>query len=515
MSYVSPEELSSKAKELIVEYLDKYDSLKPKERTKIPSQEMPTQDPLVRRNNLEEVALGYTADQAQVEAMRCLQCIKKNCIQDCPVNIDIPGFIQHIAYGNFEKAAKIIKQTTLLPAICGRVCPQEKQCQLHCAVGKALKDIDKSVAIGRLERFIADWERINNKRVLPDIKPPSGKKVAVVGSGPAGLVVAADCKREGHHVTIFEAFHKLGGVLRYGIPEFRLPNDIIDAEIETLTQMGVEIRTNFVVGRTRKLIDLIEKDKYDAVFVGTGAGLPIFMGIEGENLVGVFSANEYLTRANLMRAFEKEKSDTPIFASKNVAVLGGGNVAMDAARMAKRLGSKNVYIVYRRTENEMPARKEEVLHAKEEGIEFYFLENAKRILGDEHGCVTGMECLRYELAEPDESGRRKPVEIKNSEFILEVDTIIVAIGNGSNPLISQTTPQLDVNKRGNVLVDANQKTSLDRVFAGGDIVLGAATVILAMGEGRKAAASINNMLAKEIEIEQAERKELYLHALDI
>jgi glutamate synthase (NADPH/NADH) small chain len=420
---------------------------------------------------------------------------------DCPVNIDIPGFINKIAYGDFEAAAQIIKQTTLLPAICGRVCPQETQCQLHCAVGKALKDVEKSVAIGRLERFIADWERKNGKRVLPTIKPPTGKRVAVVGSGPAGLVVAADCKREGHHVTIFEAFHKMGGVLRYGIPEFRLPNEIIDREIDTLTAMGVEIKTNFVVGRTRKLIDLIEKDKYDAVFVGTGAGLPMFMGIDGENLVGVFSANEYLTRANLMRAFEKEKADTPIFSSKKVAILGGGNVAMDSARMAKRLGAEDVYVIYRRTENEMPARKEEVHHAKEEGIDFHFLENVKRIVGDEHGCVTGVECLRYELGEPDESGRRRPVEIANSEFIVEVDTVIIAIGNGSNPLIGQTTPQLQVNKRGNILVDATQKTSLDRVFAGGDIVLGAATVILAMGEGRKAAASINAMLAREIQTE--------------
>jgi glutamate synthase (NADPH/NADH) small chain len=368
-------------------------------------------------------------------------------------------------------------------------------------VGKALKDVEKSVAIGRLERFIADWERKNGKRVLPTIKPPTGKRVAVVGSGPAGLVVAADCKREGHHVTIFEAFHKMGGVLRYGIPEFRLPNEIIDREIDTLTAMGVEIKTNFVVGRTRKLIDLIEKDKYDAVFVGTGAGLPMFMGIDGENLVGVFSANEYLTRANLMRAFEKEKADTPIFSSKKVAILGGGNVAMDSARMAKRLGAEDVYVIYRRTENEMPARKEEVHHAKEEGIDFHFLENVKRIVGDEHGCVTGVECLRYELGEPDESGRRRPVEIANSEFIVEVDTVIIAIGNGSNPLIGQTTPQLQVNKRGNILVDATQKTSLDRVFAGGDIVLGAATVILAMGEGRKAAASINAMLAREIQTE--------------
>jgi glutamate synthase (NADPH) small chain len=365
-----------------------------------------------------------------------------------------------------------------------------------------LKDVDKSVAIGRLERFVADWERATGKIAIPEIKASTGKKVAVVGSGPAGLVVAADCRREGHQVTIFEAFHKLGGVLRYGIPEFRLPNDIIDKEIEVLKAMGVEFQTNFVVGRTRKLTDLMDKDGYHAVFVGTGAGLPMFMGIEGENLVGVFAANEYLTRANLMRAFEKGKADTPIYPSKKVAVLGGGNVAMDSARMAKRLGAEKVYVVYRRTEVEMPARKEEVAHAKEEGIEFLFLQNAKRVIGTEKGRVKELECVRYELGEPDASGRRRPVLIPNSEFILDVDTVIVAIGNGSNPLISQTTPQLNVNKWGNILVDETQKTSVDRIFAGGDIVLGAATVILAMGEGRRAASAINKMLAEEIEREK-------------
>ncbi len=502
MSYRTPEQLSEEAKKIIVEYISKVDELKPKERTKIPAQEMPTQDPAIRNKNLDEVALGYTIEQARIEAMRCLQCVKKSCVEDCPVKIDIPRFINHIAHGEFQSASDVIKEASLLPAICGRVCPQETQCQSNCAVGKALKDVDKSVAIGRLERFIADWERATGKISVPGIKTSTGKKVAVVGSGPAGLVVAADCRREGHEVTIFEAFHKLGGVLRYGIPEFRLPNEIIDKEIETLKAMGVEFKTNFVVGRTRKLTDLIDKDGYHAVFVGTGAGLPMFMGIEGENLVGVFSANEYLTRANLMRAFEKGKADTPIYPSENVAVLGGGNVAMDAARMAKRLGAKNVYVVYRRTEVEMPARKEEVEHAKEEGIKFYFLQNAKRIIGNENGKVKAMECLRYELGEPDQSGRRRPVVIPNSEFILEVDTVIVAIGNGSNPLISQTTPQMNVNKWGNIVVDETQKTSVDRIFAGGDIVLGAATVILAMGEGRRAAASINKMLAKEIELEK-------------
>ncbi len=503
MNFRTLEELSNDAKKLIADYVSRIDDIKAKERTKIPAQEMPAQDPEVRSHNLDEVALGYTMDQARIEAMRCLQCVKKTCVEDCPVKIDIPRFIDHIAHAKFQDAADVIKEASLLPAICGRVCPQETQCQSNCAVGKALKDVDKSVAIGRLERFIADWERSTGKIAVPEVKPETGKKVAIVGSGPAGLVVAADCRREGHHVTIFEAFHKLGGVLRYGIPEFRLPNNIIDKEIETLTAMGVEMKTNFVVGRTRKLMDLINKDGYHAVFVGTGAGLPLFMGIEGENLVGVFSANEYLTRANLMRAFEKGKADTPIYTSKNVAVLGGGNVAMDSARMAKRLGAENVYVVYRRTEKEMPARKEEVAHAKEEGIEFYFLQNAKRILGDDNGKVKAMECLRYELGEPDESGRRRPVAVPGSEFVLNVDTVIVAIGNGSNPLISQTSPEIKVNRWGNILVDETQKTSTDRIFAGGDIVLGAATVILAMGEGRRAAAAINKMLAEEIEKEKA------------
>jgi glutamate synthase (NADPH) small chain len=498
MTHHTPEQLAEEAKKIIVEYISKVDELKPKERTKIPAQEMPAQDPDVRNKNLDEVALGYTIEQARIEAMRCLQCVKKTCVDNCPVKIDIPRFLNHIAHGEFQNASEVIKEASLLPAICGRVCPQETQCQSNCTVGKALKDVNKSVAIGRLERFIADWERSTGRIAIPEIKPETGKKVAVIGSGPAGLVVAADCRREGHQVTIFEAFHKLGGVLRYGIPEFRLPNDIIDKEIETLKAMGVEFKTNFVVGRTRKLTDLIDKDGYNAIFVGTGAGLPMFMGIEGENLVGVFSANEYLTRANLMRAFDKEKADTPIYQSKNVAVLGGGNVAMDSARMAKRLGAENVYVVYRRTEIEMPARKEEVTHAKEEGIQFYFLQNAKRILGDEKGRVKAMECLRYELGEPDQSGRRRPVVIPNSEFILDVDTVIVAIGNGSNPLISQTTPQLNVNKWGNITVDETQKTSVNKIFAGGDIVLGAATVILAMGEGRRAAASINKMLVEEI-----------------
>jgi glutamate synthase (NADPH/NADH) small chain len=330
---------------------------------------------------------------------------------------------------------------------------------------------------------------------VPEVKPETGRKVAVVGSGPASITVAADVRREGHTVTMFEAFHKPGGVMMYGIPEFRLPKAIVDLEIDTLRKMGVEIQTNFIVGRTRKLKDLLEQDGYDAVFIGTGAGLPKFMGIDGENLVGVFSANEFLTRANLMRAFDRENADTPIFCGRQVAVLGGGNVAMDAARTAVRLGAEDVHLVYRRTEKEMPARVEEVHHAKEEGVQFHNLVNAKRLIGDDRGLLTQMECLRYELGEPDDSGRRRPVEIEGSEFLMDVDTVVVAIGNDSNPLMKQTTPELETNRWGNIVVDDDNKTSMDGVYAGGDIVLGAATVILAMGQGRQAAAAINKQLA--------------------
>jgi len=503
MSHLSQVEIDVKVRLLFDDIFNRTEPLKKKDQLRIPPQMMPTQDENVRRHNLEEVALGYSSEQARLEAMRCIQCAKPSCISDCPVEIDIPGFLKQVMEDDFQGAIDTIKEASLLPSICGRVCPQESQCQLHCAIGVANKDVDKSVAIGRLERFVADWERGQGKIQPPEVKPETGKRVAIVGSGPAGLVVAADVRREGHDVTIFEAFHKLGGVMRYGIPEFRLPNDIIDQEISTLEQMGVKFEKNFVVGRTRKLMDLIHKDNFDAVFVGTGAGLPMFMGIDGENLVGVFSANEYLTRANLMRAFDSKNSDTPIYHSKNVAVLGGGNVAMDSARMALRLGAENVYVVYRRTEKEMPARVEEVEHAKEEGVQFLFLQNAKNIVGDEQGRVKQMECLRYELGEPDDSGRRRPVVLEGSEFLLDVDTIIVAIGNGSNPLISQTTPELEVNKWGNLIVDDKMKTSVDKVYAGGDIVLGAATVILAMGEGRNAAASINEMLHDEIISEAA------------
>lgn len=468
--------------------------LKAKDRYEIPPQEMPSQDPHSRRENMNEVALGYTEEEAKLEAMRCLQCKNAPCMAGCPVRIRIKDFIAAIAEGNTRQALEIIKENSLLPAVCGRVCPQEVQCQEKCTVGLKFKDVSKSVSIGRLERFAADRE--GRRGAVPRIAPPTGKKVAVIGSGPGGIVVAADTRRAGHDVTVFEAFHKPGGVMVYGIPEFRLPKEIVREEIDVLKKMGVQIVCNFIVGRTRTIQELMHEDGFDAVYIGVGAGLPKFMNIEGEQLVGVYSANEYLTRANLMKAYDFGKgADTPIAVSRRVAVFGGGNVAMDAARMAVRLGAQKVYLVYRRSEKEMPARIEEVHHAKEEGVEFCILQNPKRILGNEQGHVVGVECLRYELGEPDESGRRRPVAIEGSEFIIDVDTVIVAIGNGANPLLQQTTPGLKFNKWGNIVVDENCKTSLEGVYAGGDIVLGAATVILAMGQGRIAAAAINNYLA--------------------
>ena len=494
MTYIPAADLALEAKKISEELDARTEKLKPKERMALPSQEMPSQPPEVRRNNFSEVALGYTADQARVEAERCLQCPKKPCIEGCPVKIDIPEFIKSIAEGDNGEAIAIIKQASLLPAICGRVCPQESQCQAPCTIGKVAKDVSQSVSIGRLERYVADLER--EKGITPPkVGPETGKRVAIVGSGPAGLVVAADVRREGHEVTILEAFHRPGGVMVYGIPEFRLPKEIVRTEIDTLTSMGVNLKTDFVVGRTRKLKDLIDKDGYDAVFIGSGAGLPSFMNIEGESLVGVFSANEYLTRVNLMKAYDRENADTPIMHSRNVAVLGGGNVAMDAARTALRLGAENVSIVYRRSEVEMPARVEEVQHAKEEGVQMLLLQNAKRILDNGKGHVRAMECLHYELGEPDASGRRRPVEVEGSEFELEVDTVIVAIGNSSNPLIAQTCPELETNKWGQIVVDDKMETAVPGIYAGGDIVLGAATVILAMGQGRMAAESINAQLA--------------------
>ncbi len=464
------------------------------EKLAIPPERMPEQDPSVRVRNMDEVMLGYTREQAQREASRCLSCPTKPCTKGCPVAVDIPGFLAKAAAGDFAGALAVIRRSSLLPAVCGRVCPQEKQCQLFCTVGKILKDAEKAVAIGRVERFCADEAARQAPADAPLASPAVASaaapaRVAIVGSGPASIACAADCARAGLDVTIFEAFHKPGGVLVYGIPEFRLPKKIVQREIDGLKRLGVKIETNFVVGRTRGLQELTAE--FDAVFVGTGAGLPKFMGIEGENLVGVFSANEYLTRANLMRAFDEGHVDTPFWHGRRVAVLGGGNVAMDASRMALRLGAEKVYLVYRRSEVEMPARREEVLHAREEGVEMCLLQNPKRILGDANGRVSGIECLKYELGESDARGRRKPMPIAGSEFTLDVDTVIVAVGNGSNPLIAETTPGLQFSERGTLVVDPETNmTSIPGVFAGGDIVLGAATVILAMGEGRKAAAGI-------------------------
>jgi glutamate synthase (NADPH/NADH) small chain len=471
------------------------EGLKASERYEIAAQAMPEQDPAARSGNVSEVALGDTETQPRLEALRCLQCKKSPCIKGCPVQIEIRDFVAAIAAGDFDKALSIIKENSLLPAVCGRVCPQEVQCQQTCTVGLKFKDPTKAVSIGRLERFVADLNQ--DSEGIPSVAAESGMKVAIVGSGPGGIVAAADTRRAGHDVTIFEAFHKPGGVMVYGIPEFRLPKAIVQQEIDVLTKMGVKIVCNFVVGRTRTVKELMTEDGFDAVYIGVGAGLPRFMSIEGESLVGVYSANEYLTRANLMKAYDFGKgADTPIALSREVAVIGGGNVAMDSARTALRLGAEKVHLIYRRTEKEMPARVEEVHHAKEEGIEFHILQSPKRILGDANGYVTGIECLRYELGEPDESGRRRPVPIEGSEFEIALDTVIIAIGNKPNPLISQTMPELKITKWGTIVVDEDtMQTSIPGVYAGGDIVSGAATVILAMGQGRIAARSINEYLA--------------------
>lgn len=495
MSYVTPQKLSEIAVAELAAVNKKLEQgpLTTKDRMAIPQQDMPVREPLERARLMDEVAIGYTKEQAIVEAQRCLQCKNQPCVNGCPVNVPIPQFIAEIAKGDFKKSVDIIKTTNLLPAICGRVCPQEKQCQEQCTVGKALKDVEKSVAIGRLERFVADYERENQLQTLPEVAPATGKRVAIIGSGPAGLTAAADVRREGHEVVVFEAFHKSGGVMVYGIPEFRLPKTIVSQEIDQLKKMGVQFRENFLVGRTGTLMQLLEEQGFDAAFIGTGAGLPKFLNIEGENLIGVFSANEYLTRANLMRAYDKA-ADTPLYDARHVAIVGGGNVAMDAARMAFRLGAEKVSVIYRRTRNEMPARREEIAHAEEEGVEFLFLENPTRILGDEEGRIRGVEALSYQLGAPDESGRRSPVAIPGSEHEIACDALIVALGNDSSPLMMKTTPGLDVNRKGNIKADENCATSLPKVWAGGDIVQGAATVILAMGDGRRAAASINEYL---------------------
>ena len=448
---------------------------------------MPEQDPQVRNKNFAEVTLGYTAEMAKEEALRCLSCKTKPCIAGCPVNVRIPEFIEKIASGDFEEAYQILLSTNCLPAVCGRVCPQETQCEEKCV--RAIKG--EPVAIGRLERFAADYH-IKNVADTSEPAAPNGHKVAVIGSGPSGLTCAGDLAQLGYEVTIFEAFHKAGGVLVYGIPEFRLPKAIVQKEIDSLQRKGVKIMTNMVIGKVLSIDELFE-DGFDAVFIGTGAGLPSFMKIEGESLIGVYSANEFLTRSNLMKAYDNSY-DTPIRNSKSVAVVGGGNVAMDAARTAKRLGAENVYIVYRRSESEMPARLEEVHHAKEEGIIFRNLCAPVRILGGEQGEVTAVELIEMELGTPDESGRRRPVVVCGSESALDVDTIIMAIGTSPNPLIRNTTSGLDTNKWGCIVADDNMATSRPGVYAGGDAVTGAATVILAMGAGKTAAASIDKYI---------------------
>jgi glutamate synthase (NADPH/NADH) small chain len=449
---------------------------------------MPSQDPLERIRNFNEVALGYDEETAVAEAKRCLQCKKEPCRQGCPVEVDIPAFIRLVAQRDFAGAIKKIKEKNALPAVCGRVCPQENQCEKYCTLGKK----HEPVGIGRLERFCADWELARG--VQPqEVAPPTGFKVAVVGSGPAGLTCAADLAKLGHRVTIFEALHVAGGVLMYGMPK-----RVVQAEIENLKKLGVEIVTNAVVGKFATVDDLMEEEGFDAVFIGTGAGLPYFMNIPGENSCGVYSANEFLTRTNLMKAYLFPEWDTPIKVGRKVAVIGGGNVAMDAARTALRLGAEESWIVYRRSEKELPARHEEVEHAKEEGIKFAFLTNPVRILADENGWVKGMECLRYELGEPDESGRRRPVPIPGSEFVMEVDTVVVAIGQAPNPLVPRTTRGLELGKKGNIVADPQTgATSKPGVFAGVDVVTGAATVILAMGAGRVAARSIHDYLMKK------------------
>ncbi|MBP3390777.1 MAG: NADPH-dependent glutamate synthase [Clostridia bacterium] len=457
---------------------------------------MPTQEPLVRARNFSEVALGYTEEMALSEAERCLNCKNMPCVSGCPVNIHIPEFIAKVKEGDFEAAYQIIARSSSLPAVCGRVCPQESQCEAKCIRG--IKG--EPVGIGRLERFVADW---HNEHFSGEVKKaePNGHKVAVVGSGPAGLACAGDLAKRGYSVTVFEAFHAVGGVLIYGIPEFRLPKSIVAKEVETLKALGVEVQTNFVIGKTLDISELFEMG-YEAIFIGSGAGLPRFMGIEGETLKGVYSANEFLTRNNLMKSY-KNDSETPIMHAKKVAVIGGGNVAMDAARTALRLGAEKVYIVYRRSLDELPARREEVEHAMEEGVEFRLLTNPTKILGyrnpddrrdPKNGFVTGMECIKMELGEPDASGRRSPTQIEGSQEILPVDEVIMAIGTSPNPLITSATAELETNRRGCIVADSKGQTSMEGVFAGGDAVTGAATVILAMGAGKTAAEAIDEYI---------------------
>ncbi len=455
---------------------------------------MQCQDPHERARNFQEVALGYSITEAVAEADRCIECKNRPCIAGCPVEIDIPAFVMAVAERRFEDASQILKSKNSLPAICGRVCPQEEQCELKCTLGAKFEP----VAIGRLERFVADWgrEHLGEQTITP--RPYHGKKVAIIGSGPAGLTVAGDLIQLGYAVTIFEALHKAGGVLVYGIPEFRLPKSIVQQEIDSLIALGVELRTNVVVGKSITLDELMTEFGYHAVFIGTGAGLPSFMKIPGINLIGVYSANEYLTRSNLMKAYRFPEYDTPVIRGRNVAVVGGGNTAMDSVRTALRLGAENAYLVYRRSRTEMPARKEEIEHAEEEGVQLFLLNNPVEIFGDEKGRVRGMRVQKMELGEPDESGRRKPVPIPGSEFELAVDTVVMAVGQGANPVLTSTAPNLKTTKWGNIIADPETgATNVPGVFAGGDIVTGGATVILAMGAGRKAARAIDQYLREK------------------
>ena len=460
-----------------------------KRNPKLPSQEMPCQDPAERVRNFNEVALGLSEESVLIEAQRCLDCKDPKCIAGCPVEIDIPAFIRAILEKDYSKAIGIIRDKNSLPAICGRVCQQEDQCEKVCILGVK----GKAVAIGRLERFAADSEIKGGHFMTPHVEESTGKRIAIVGSGPASLTVAGDLAKMGHKVTVFEALHKLGGVLVYGIPEFRLPKSILESEIKQLEKLGVEFVTSFVVGKTETIDEMFEEG-FDAVFLGTGAGLPFFLNVPGENLSGVYSANEFLTRVNLMKAYRFPNYDTPVRIGKTIAVFGAGNTAMDAARVAKRLGPDKVYIIYRRSRTEVPARAEEVEHAEEEGIEFRFLTAPVQFFGDENGWVRGMELLKMELGEPDDSGRKRSVPIEGSEYTLDIDTVIVAIGQSPNPLIQSTTPGLTTNRKGMIIIDSAGQTSREGVYAGGDIVRGGATVILAMGDGKQAARAIHELV---------------------
>lgn len=466
-----------------------------KERMEIQRHPMPSQDPKIRAHNFDEVALGYNAEMAVAEAERCLECKKPRCVEGCPVGIDIPAFIHEVQDGNFEKALQVIKASNTLPAICGRVCPQEDQCEQVCVVGNK----HKPVAIGRLERFVADWERSQGAISMPERQPETGFRVAIVGSGPAGLACAAELAIRGHSVTLFEALHKPGGVLVYGIPEFRLPKKIVQDEVGNLEKLGVELRPNFVVGKTATVQELFNEYNYDAIFIGTGAGLPYFMGIPGEDSIGVYSANEFLTRVNLMKGFSFPDFDTPVNMGSKVAVVGSGNVAMDCLRTALRLGAEQVICLYRRTRDESPARLEELEHAEEEGIDFRWLSSPVEIYANEDACVTGVRVQKMQLGEPDASGRRRPMPIPGELYDMEIDTIIMGIGQGPNPLVTQSTEGLQLNRWGNIVVDeTTMMTSIPGVFAGGDIVTGAATVILAMGAGKTAANGIDEYLRREL-----------------